>query len=154
MPNQAIRRILVPIDGSESAFRAASFAIGMAARYDAELYLVHILELNPNFAAVGIYGLSLGDEISKMQEDAKKHAESWFEKVKKEAESAQVRTKSKIVSEFPLTLTGEIVNYAEHNAIDLIVMGSRGRTGFKKMLLGSVASGVVTYSSCPVLVIK
>lgn len=154
MPNQAISRILVPIDGSESAFRAASFAIGMAAKYEATLYLVHVLELNPNFAAMGIYGLSLGEEISRMQADAKKQADLWFEKVKKEAENAGVRTKSEIVSEFPLTLTGEIVNYAERNAIDLIVMGSRGRTGFKKLLLGSVASGVVTYASCPVLVIK
>lgn len=154
MPNQAISRILVPIDGSESAFRAASFAIGMAAKYEATLYLVHVLELNPSFAAIGIYGLSLGEEISRMQADAKKQADLWFEKVKKEAENAGVRTKSEIVSEFPLTLTGEIVNYAERNAIDLIVMGSRGRTGFKKLLLGSVASGVVTYASCPVLVIK
>jgi nucleotide-binding universal stress UspA family protein len=154
MPNQSINRILVPIDGSESAFRAASFAIGMAAKYEATLYLVHVLELNPNFAAMGIYGLSLGDEISRMQADAKKQADSWFEKVTKEAENAGVKTKSEIVTEFPLTLTGEIVNYAEHNAVDLIVMGSRGRTGFKKMLLGSVASGVVTYASCPVLVVK
>lgn len=48
----------------------------------------------------------------------------------------------------------EILEYAESNKIDLIIMGSRGMTGIKKMLLGSVASGVVTYSQCPVLVVK
>ena len=48
----------------------------------------------------------------------------------------------------------EILEYAESNKIDLIIMGSRGMTGIKKMLLGSVASRVVTYSQCPVLVVK
>jgi nucleotide-binding universal stress UspA family protein len=46
------------------------------------------------------------------------------------------------------------VIYSEKNNVDLIVVGTRGRTGFKKMLLGSVASRVVTYAHCPVLVIK
>ena len=47
-----------------------------------------------------------------------------------------------------------IVDYAEENNIDLIVIGTRGRSGFKKLLLGSVASHVVTYAHCPVLVVK
>jgi nucleotide-binding universal stress UspA family protein len=49
---------------------------------------------------------------------------------------------------------GGIVDYAEDKDIDLIVIGTRGKSGFKKMLLGSVASGVVTYAHCPVLVVK
>ena len=48
----------------------------------------------------------------------------------------------------------EIVDYAEKNRIDMIVIGSRGLSGIKKMLLGSVAGGVVTYAHCPVLVVK
>lgn len=47
-----------------------------------------------------------------------------------------------------------IVKYAEEKEIDLIVVGTRGRTGIKKILLGSVASGVVTYAHCPVIVVK
>ncbi|AIC16855.1 universal stress protein [Nitrososphaera viennensis] len=54
----------------------------------------------------------------------------------------------------PLSLVGEIVNYAEVNNASLIVIGSKGRTGFKKLLMGSVSSGVVTYAPCPVLVVK
>jgi nucleotide-binding universal stress UspA family protein len=46
------------------------------------------------------------------------------------------------------------VDYAEKNKVDLIVVGTRGRSGFTKLLLGSVASGVVTYASCPVMVVK
>ena len=52
------------------------------------------------------------------------------------------------------TIVGEIVDFAERNNIDLIVIGTKGRTGFKKVLLGSVASGVVTYAHCPVLVVR
>jgi nucleotide-binding universal stress UspA family protein len=46
------------------------------------------------------------------------------------------------------------LEYAEEENIDLIVLGTKGRSGFKKLLLGSVASGVVTYAHCPVLVVK
>jgi nucleotide-binding universal stress UspA family protein len=47
-----------------------------------------------------------------------------------------------------------IVNYAESKKADLIVIGTKGRTGLKRLLLGSVASGVVTHASCPVLVTR
>ncbi len=47
-----------------------------------------------------------------------------------------------------------IVDYAQEKNLELIVIGTRGRSGFKKMLLGSVASKVVTYAHCPVLVVK
>ena len=48
----------------------------------------------------------------------------------------------------------EIIEFAERKKIDLIIMGTKGRTGFKKILLGSVASGVVTYAHSPVLIIR
>jgi nucleotide-binding universal stress UspA family protein len=54
----------------------------------------------------------------------------------------------------PTSVVPAIVDYAEKNGIDLIILGTRGRTGFSKLLLGSVASGVVTYASCPVMVVK
>jgi nucleotide-binding universal stress UspA family protein len=47
-----------------------------------------------------------------------------------------------------------IVNYAESKKVDLIVVGTKGRTGLKRLILGSVASGVVTHASCPVLITR
>ncbi|MGB7634555.1 MAG: universal stress protein [Nitrososphaeraceae archaeon] len=77
-------------------------------------------------------------------------------KVKENANSNKVMLQTK-VSLVPYTETstaGAIINYAEQNHIDLIVIGTRGHSGLKKMLLGSVALAVLTYSHCPVMVIK
>jgi nucleotide-binding universal stress UspA family protein len=74
-------------------------------------------------------------------------------KVKRKAAEKNLKVKTDIVVGITSTVK-EIVEYAEKNKMDLIVIGSRGLSGFKKMLLGSVASGVVTYSHCPVLVVK
>jgi nucleotide-binding universal stress UspA family protein len=52
------------------------------------------------------------------------------------------------------SIVDAIVNYASHNSIDLIVLGTRGRTGIQKVLLGSIASGVVLHAHCPVLLVK
>jgi nucleotide-binding universal stress UspA family protein len=65
----------------------------------------------------------------------------------------KVNVKTEVLIKYT-SVVKEIVEYAESNKIDLIVLGSRGMTGFKKLLLGSVANGVVTYSRCPVLVVK
>ena len=53
-----------------------------------------------------------------------------------------------------MSVAGTIVGYTENQNMDLVVVGSRGRSGFTKLLLGSVASSIVTYASCPVLVVK
>jgi nucleotide-binding universal stress UspA family protein len=52
------------------------------------------------------------------------------------------------------SIVSEIIEFGERENIDLIIMGTRGRTGFKKLLLGSVASGVINFAHCPVLVIR
>ena len=53
-----------------------------------------------------------------------------------------------------VTVYGEILQYAEQNSINLIVIGTKGKSGFKKLLLGSTGSDIVTYSDCPILVTK
>jgi nucleotide-binding universal stress UspA family protein len=58
------------------------------------------------------------------------------------------------VIDSPLQVVAAIVNYSDHEKEELIVIRTRGRSGISKMLLGSVASGVVTYACCPVVVVK
>jgi nucleotide-binding universal stress UspA family protein len=78
--------------------------------------------------------------------------EKYLNKVKLNANEKNIQIKTEIISS--INIAGGIVDYAEENNIDLIVIGTRGRSGFKKLLLGSVASHVVTYAHCPVMAVK
>lgn len=151
---EQISKILVPIDGSENAFRAASFAIGMAKKYDSELLVVHVSNLSQNLQLLGFYGAPYPDTIAERIQAAKLEAQPWFDRIQKEAENQNVRVSKSEVIEGPLSIVGEIIHYAERNGVNIIVIGTRGRTGFKKLVLGSVASGIVTYAPCPVLVVR
>jgi nucleotide-binding universal stress UspA family protein len=150
---QRIRKILVPIDGSDNSFSAASFAIGMAKKFGSELMIIHVLPTDHNLELREIYEAHNPDKASELAKTANAHSQPWFERISNEAKEAGVNVTRQVV-EGPMSVVGQIVNYAERNGADLIIIGSRGRTGFTKLLLGSVASGVVTYAPCPVLVTK
>ena len=89
--------------------------------------------------------------------EKRKEAQQWLDKVKMLAKEQNYNIgnfKSEIIEDISSRVGYAIVNYAESQNIDLIVIGTRGRTGLRKMLLGSVASDVVTYAHCPVLVVR
>jgi nucleotide-binding universal stress UspA family protein len=149
-------KILVAIDGSEESIKAAECAIEIAKKDNAQLIAFTVLDLSKPrhlssmFIAAPTYGL-------REFKEERKEAEQWIDKVRKLAQQKDnsnnnIQFKSQI--EESMSVQGAIVNYAENENIDLIVIGTRGRSGFKKMLLGSVAIGVVTYATCPVLVVK
>jgi nucleotide-binding universal stress UspA family protein len=83
----------------------------------------------------------------------KERAQQEVDKVKQMATENKVSVNTDVLIKYT-SVVKEIVEYAEKKKVEMIVIGSRGMTGFKKLLLGSVASGVVTYSHCPVLVVK
>jgi nucleotide-binding universal stress UspA family protein len=86
--------------------------------------------------------------VDTIVDSAKQEAREWLSQVKEKANEYNVELKVAYINHMA------IVEYAERENIDLIVISSRGLTGFRKLLLGSVASGVVTYAHCPVLVVK
>jgi nucleotide-binding universal stress UspA family protein len=94
-------------------------------------------------------------QIDKIIQNVKEESKDWFNKiedmVKKENPNIKLSTKVIVTG---VAIYGEIIQYAEKESIDLIVIGTRGKSGVKKLLLGSTASGVVTYANCPVLVTK
>lgn len=149
-------KILIGLDGSESSFNASNYAIDLAKKYNSEIILLSIVPSKIHHGdSSGVFGMVLPGYL----EDYKKHAEKWFEQVKKYAEDKKDNTEidNKIKTEIfttPFSTAASILNYAEEQNVDLIVIGTKGNSGLKKMLLGSVATDVVTYSYCPVLVIK
>jgi nucleotide-binding universal stress UspA family protein len=148
-----ISNILVAIDGSEHSFRAAEYAIDLAKSFGAQLYAVTVTYIPASDS------LSQKDVINKsliednIDNNDRKDAGEWFENFTQNAKEHNIQLKSELInSARPVDYT--ILEYAENHEMDLIIVGTKGRTGFKKLLLGSVASSIVTYAHCPVLVVK
>jgi nucleotide-binding universal stress UspA family protein len=150
----AIRRILVAVDGSKPSMDASIQAIDIAKRYDAELIVLYVVspDIRYNYLEDVItprLPRALKDVMMISMQKGERHAD----KVKQKASEKNVKVKTDVVIGIS-SVVKEIIEYADKNRIDMIVIGSRGLTGIKKMLLGSVASGVLIYSHCPVLVTK
>ncbi|MGC2573792.1 MAG: universal stress protein [Candidatus Nitrosopolaris sp.] len=137
-------KILVAIDSSDASMDAADYATSMSQRYNAELYAFHVIH-----ADVDLYG---PHETSEFTRNMRNEGEKYLNKVKVKANEKNIHIKTEIISS--KDIAGGILDFAEENNIDLIVIGTRGRSGFKRLLLGSVASHVVTYAYCPVLMVK
>ena len=150
-------KILVAIDGSDHSMKAAQYAIDIATENKGQLIALTVLDITKIGYAASAYIASPMHGLDEL-EQKRKEAHEWLDKVGKLASSYQkanddyIQFKSQI--EESMSVAGAIVDYAENQNIDLIVVGSRGRSGFTKLLLGSVASSIVTYASCPVLVVK
>ncbi len=143
-----IKRILFPTDFSECSSAALEFASRLASETGAVLYIVYVDELLdvriPSIPPVdgGYYYVSPWDENRRELRDRL---------------SKVVPTSANVAFEHSY-LTGsprsEILKFADQQRIDLIVLGSHGRLGFSRLLLGSVAEGVARRAKCPVLVVK
>jgi nucleotide-binding universal stress UspA family protein len=143
-------KILVAIDGSQSSMEAVEYAIEMAKKDGAE-----IIALTVNRIALSSYGLATPEDEIKSPKEKEIILESKkrFDILAQNATQNSVKLETELINS-QMSVDGAIVEYAESEGVDLIIMGTRGRSGFKKLLLGSVASAVVTYSPYPVLIVK
>ena len=132
---------------------AADYAIKMAEKYSAEVALIHVVNLDQILQLLGIYRLSYPDPIKEKIEAVRAEAQKWFNEIIKTAEQRGVRIKANVIDS-PMSVVAALLNYADQEKADVIVIGTRGRSGLSKMLLGSVASGVVTFAPCPVVVVR
>ena len=139
-----ISKVLVAIDGSDASIDASDHAISISKKYNAELYALNVIHTD-----VEPFG---PHEISEFTIKMRNEGNNYLNRVKLRANEKNIQIKTEIIS--PLTISGGILYYAEENNIDLIVIGTKGKSGFKRLLLGSVASRVVTYAHCSVLVVK
>ena len=131
-PQKTFSRILVGLDGSESSFEAADYAISLAKRYGSELIAIHVIPSKRVMGhSSGMFGVVTPVFLKKVTEEAEK----WFAVIKKNTVQLGISLKTQIIStgESPIK---EIVEFANHEEVDLIVVGTRGRSGIKKMLLG------------------
>jgi nucleotide-binding universal stress UspA family protein len=143
-----MRKILVPIDGSECSLNAAKYAIKVAKDENAELFCIHVIAGVP-------YGYaSSPPAIDQYFKDIEEKAQSWFGKVRDMAKNEGIpELKTETFADVK-SVIGSIIDYATSRDVDLIVIGTRGRTGLKRFLMGSVANGVVQHAHCPVLLVR
>jgi nucleotide-binding universal stress UspA family protein len=143
-----IRKILVPVDFSDDSARALQEAIGLAKIFKAELHLLHCYQINPGAASMSPYGIVVPETFERdLRMAALRRLSEWRQKVSAEG----VAVKEHITAHFP---SEEIAALAQKLPADLIVMGTRGLTGLKHVLLGSVAERTLRMASCPVLTVK
>lgn len=142
-------KILVAIDGSEASMDAADYAIQMAREYNSELIALHVI-----LSDLTIFGPNPPRHRNELKQEAQKYLDKLREKSNLDSNNSDKKIPLRTELIASASAVGGIVGFAEKENASLIVIGTRGRSGFKKQLLGSVAAGVVTYAHCPVMVIK
>jgi len=142
-------RILVPTDFSSSADAALGCARRLAARLSGSIRLLHVVE-HPGFDAS--YGSELSvPEVTALREQQMAHARTDLSSRNLLIDHSRVPITSDVLLGPGSTM---IADYAGDNAFDLIVMGTRGRGGFARLLIGSVAESIIRTAPCPVLTVK
>jgi len=140
-----IKRILVPTDGSDPSMRAAEFAIKLAEQFNSEIVAIYVID------RLILEEITRVQDRRELEEGIKKKAERCLNYIIRSAEKKGLRARSIIVEGQP---HDQIVRHAESLRADIIVIGSKGRRGMNRILIGSVAERVIEYAPCPVLVIR
>jgi len=141
---QGFKRVLIAVDGSEVSLRAVEHASRIAKQDGAQLVALHVVAAPP-FETVG--------ELGEYYNIARKEAKKWMKEAEGMAEAQGLTLRSEVIVG-AYSVVDAIIGYAESNSVDLIVSGTKGRTPSARTLLGSVASGLVEYAGCAVLVIR
>lgn len=142
------QHILVPVDGSDIALNVVKHAVALAKAFDSKVTVTQVMSLDPYITSEYLAGSQTNLLIERARDFIKenlKNAQAQFL-----SEGIEVETK---------ILEGEsihrtIIKAIEELNVDLVVMSSHGRSGFKKLLMGSVAQSLITEVNIPVLVIK
>jgi len=141
-----MKRILVPTDLSEKATNASVLAIQLAEKMKAEIHFIHLMSIPVDWLHIQNHE-SMYPEITKEVRKMNNELSEWRDRAEKLGLTA------KYYIHYNESHSG-ILKYAESNDIDLIVMGSKGASGIKEILIGSNTERIVRHAKCPVLVVK
>jgi nucleotide-binding universal stress UspA family protein len=143
-----LRRILHPTDFSRASTAAFKRAVEMARDNRAELLLVHVMTTTMPVMADGYLSPKVYED---MEAAARASAQKQLARLVAQAKRAGARVKTLLLEGVP---HDRIARAARSRKADLVVMGTHGRTGFAKLILGSVASRVLAIAPCPVLTVR
>ena len=140
-----LKKILCPVDHSECSYLALKYAISLALKDEAKLYLMHVIDTRLYDTEIYKFSPYKLDEIdmNKIHEDLIKSLP--------EGTMDVLEVETIVIKGIPFH---EIINAATEIGADLIVIGTHGRTGLSHVVMGSVAEKVVRKASCPVLAVR
>jgi len=144
LPELRLKKILVPVDFSEPSRKAMAYATSFAKQFNAELLLFHAVPIMT--APAPMYSIPLETD-ARLREESSKQLAQW-----RSALPAELSSKA-IIGD-GASAYAQIVQTATENNVDLIILGTHGRTGAARWLIGSTAERVVRYAACPVLVVR
>lgn len=137
----AYDRILIPTDGSEAATAAASHAIAIAEQYDATIHAISVVDTN---AFVGPYPMDPEDVLTAL----KTGCENAVEEIQERCEKRNIDAVTDVIQGTP---HHTIQNYIDDEGVELVTMGTHGRTGLERYIIGSLTERVLRTSDVPVL---
>lgn len=152
------KKMLISLDQSEQSNNIMRYGKTIASRYKADMILLHILSSEIRYEEDTINEgrnniLPSPPPLVKSTEADYLQAYKWLESMAQSARNTNINTKIEVLVALD-SVSHEILTYIEKNKIDLIVLGTKGKTGAERVLLGSVASHIITHAQCPVLVVK
>lgn len=139
-------RILVPTDGSDAVRPAVELALDLAQTHDANLHVLFIVDQPTSVSGTGEGFSGLDNLLDTLEEEGRQVTDE----IAEQAEDREVESEIAVRRGNP---HDDILTYADEHDIELIVMGTHGRTGVKRALLGSVTENVVRHSEIPVLTV-
>lgn len=139
-------RILIPTDGSKAGRPAVEMALGLAETHGATLYALFIVDQPASVSGAGEGFSGLDNLLDALEEEGQKATAA----IREQAADRGIETEAAVRRGNPHE---DILTYANDHEIDLIVMGTHGRTGVKRALLGSVTENVVRHAEIPVLTV-
>jgi nucleotide-binding universal stress UspA family protein len=142
-----IDRILFPTDFSEGSLHALPYAVDLSKHYDAKLYIINVLYDISRAAGLHVPHISTDELYSGLNE----WAANELDKFCLEEIGRLPNIEKKILKGIPYE---EIINFAEQEKIDMIVIGTYGRSGLDRFIFGSTAERVVRKAPCPVVTVR
>lgn len=139
-------RILVPTDGSEEVESAVEMALELARTHDATLHVLFIVDPPRSISGAGEGFTGLDNLLDELEAEGQRATE----RVAERGDDSGVEVETAVRRGNP---HDDVLAYADEHDVDLIVMGTHGRTGVKRALLGSVTENVVRHSEIPVLTV-
>ena len=152
-------KILVPLDGSEHSLKALNVAIQTAKNFRGQLTLIHVYSVNvapvmmpepTTLTPTGFPAMPASD-VSKVVEASRKAGNRILSDGEDKAKAEGVKVETVLVEGH---VVQEIIKKAKEGNFSLIVLGARGVSHIRELLLGSVTDGIIHHASCPVLVVK